>query len=454
MKTINVTEHGLIANSDKLQSKLLQDIIDKCDEETTIVFPMGKYILSTIFVHDNLHFVFLEGSIILGSNNFYDYALSEKIDYPIYQDASHTFFNPSLFVGRNVHNVSFEGPGFIDMQSCWDEDNIRDIVHRGAKAIAIKEGSNLRFENFGIFNATDLALYFAGCNNVVVRNIKMRVYIDGVSPDNSKNVLIENCDIEAGDDAIVFKSSYTLNRLGICENIEVRNCNLKSRCNAIKFGTETNGGFKNINIHDIKIRETRITGVSIESVDGAIIDGISLKNIEMSNVGSPLFVHLGKRLRGPKGTKIGMIKNITFENIIAKGPYVPYEVIEWNYASYKKRDKIQYPWIFGSAEGVTNLEVKEKNPWQFVSNICGLPGHNLENIKLKNVHFELSGGCKEYKRDVPEEAQDYPEVYVYGKVLPAKGIYFRHINNLKLDNVSVSTINDDVREDFVFDDVL
>ena len=65
----------------------------------------------------------------------------------------------------------------------------------------------------------------------------------------------------------------------------------------------------------------------------------------------------------------------------------------------------------------------------------------------------LDGGVQEYKKDVPEEAQDYPEVFVYGRILPAKGIYFRHINGLTLDNVTVETYRDDKRADFVFKNV-
>jgi hypothetical protein len=87
------------------------------------------------------------------------------------------------------------------------------------------------------------------------------------------------------------------------------------------------------------------------------------------------------------------------------------------------------------------------------SNVCGLKESVLENITLKNVHLKLDGGIQEYNRNVPEEAQDYPEVYVYGKILPAKGIYFRHIDGLTLENVSVETYRDDKREGFVFDSV-
>ena len=87
------------------------------------------------------------------------------------------------------------------------------------------------------------------------------------------------------------------------------------------------------------------------------------------------------------------------------------------------------------------------------SNVCGLKESPLENIILKNVHLMLDGGVQEYKKDVPEEAQDYPEVFVYGRILPAKGIYFRHINGLTLDNVTVETYRDDKRADFVFKNV-
>ena len=77
----------------------------------------------------------------------------------------------------------------------------------------------------------------------------------------------------------------------------------------------------------------------------------------------------------------------------------------------------------------------------------------LENIVLKNVLLKLDGGVQKYNNIVPEEAQDYPEVFVYGRILPAKGIYFRYVNGLTLDNVIVQTYRDDKRESFVFEKV-
>ena len=444
-KIYNVLEYGAKNDGVTLNTKAVQAAIDDCAANGggTVLFAEGDYVLSTVFLKSNVRVLVDKTARVLGALEFDDYRFHEAIDYPAYQDQSHTYFDCSMFVGKNCENISITGEGSIDMRSVWDEENKRDIVHRGPKCIALKECKNVEISGLEIKNATDLAVYFAGCENVDIHGLKLQVYIDGISPDNSKNVKISNCDIDCGDDGIVFKSSYTLNRLDVCRNISVRNCRVKSRCSAIKFGTETNGGFYDINVENIDVRETRITGIAIESVDGAVIDGLTLKNIRMRNVGAPIFIHLGQRMRGPEGLRVGRIRNVTLENITAEGPYIPYEAIAWNYASFKANDTLQYPWSMDS------VPAEE----QFTSNICGLKGIPLENITLRNVSLTLEGGIEKFDPTVPDKAPEYPEVFVYGRELPAKGIYFRHINGLTLENVKISTYNPDAREDFVFDDV-
>ena len=441
----NVIEYGAKNDGVTLNTLAVQAAIDVCSASGggTVLFPSGEFVLSTVFLRDNVKIKLQDGSKILGAPSFYDYAPEEKIDYPAYQDQSHTYFDCSMFVGRDCENISISGNGVIDMRSVWDEDNVRDIVHRGPKCIALKECKNVEISDLEIYNVTDLAVYFAGCENVDIHGLKMQVYIDGISPDNSKNVRIRDCDIDCGDDGIVFKSSYTLNRLDNCRDIKVQNCRVKSRCSAIKFGTETNGGFYNILVENIDVRETRITGIAIESVDGAMIDGLTLRNITMRNVGAPLFIHLGQRMRGPKGLEIGRIRNVTLENIKAEGPYEPYEAIAWNYKSYTEKDTLQHPWSM-------NDRPSEE---QFTSNVCGLRGIPLENITLRNVSLTLEGGVTNFNPIVPDKAPEYPEVMVYGRELPAKGIYFRHINGLTLENVNITTYHPDSREDFIFESV-
>ena len=436
----------------RLLTKAVQNVIDKMNVGDVLVFPEGKYVLSTVYLKSGITLRLSKGCKILGSENFNDYDRDEKVDYPLYQDASHSFFHCSMFVGENIENMAIEGEGVIDMRSAWDENNVRNMAHRGAKCIALKNCKNVKLSGFTVENCTDLAVYFAGCENVEISGLNIKTYIDGISPDNSKNVKIRGCKVESGDDGIVFKTSYTLNRLETCEQITVENCEIRSRCNAIKFGTETNGGFFDITVENVKISDTRLAGIAVESVDGATVKNLKFKNISMTNVCTPFFIHLGDRMRGPEGLKIGKMSDILFENVTAKGEYREYEIMPWNYDSYVKGDRKQYPWAIGKAENF-NGEKDKNDPWQITSNCCGLNGIDLENITFKNICFELWGGAKTINRSVPERAQDYPEIYVYGTNLPAKGMYFRHINGLTLKNFEVKTINQDVREDFVFDDV-
>lgn len=455
----NVLDYGAKADGITLDSPAVQKAINTCNETGggTVFFPKGIYVLATVFLKSNVHIEFEEGTDILGALDFYSYEQQEEVDYPIYQDQSHTYFNLAMFVGKNCDNISITGKAKIDMRSIWDEDGVRgeSIRHRGPKCISLKECNHVQITDVDINNATDLAIYFAGCNEVDIHDVKMCVYIDGISPDNCKNVKIYHCDVEAGDDGIVFKSSYTLNRLDECRNIKVWDCKVKSRCSAIKFGTETNGGFYDIELSNIDIYDTRITGIAIESVDGAIIDGLTLKDIRMKNTNGLLFIHLGNRMRGPQGREIGEIRNVTLENITAQGPYEPYMCIPHHYFAYKDNDYLQYPWIFHSSE--TDPENMKKEGrytgWQLSSNVCGLKDKPLKNITLRNVHFKVAGGVKTYNKHVPDVAPDYPEIYVYGWTLPAKGIYFRHIDGLLLDHVTVESYLPDVREDFVFENV-
>ncbi len=459
MKTYLVNEFGAVADGKTLCTEAVQAAVDTCHAQGggVVVFGKGTYVLGSVFLKSNVKVEIGEDTLILGAESYYDYAQEEPLDYPLYQDSSHSYYHPSMFVGLDCENIAVYGKGKVDMRSIWDEDGVRgaEIIHRGAKFIGFKNCKNVEIYGLDIQNVSDLAIYFSGCENVDIYDVKMRVHIDGISPDNSKNVRIHDCDIETGDDGIVFKSSYTLNKIDICKDIHVWNCKVKSRCNAIKFGTETNGGFEDILIENIDVRETRISGIAIESVDGAVIDRLTIRNVKMKNVNAPIFVHLGNRMRGPAGREVGAIRNVLLENITAEGPYEPYEVISWNYPTFKANDTYQYPWLYSLSDKLacSNPDQKPEGAWQFSSNICGLKDKPLENITLRNVHLRLDGGATEYEKEVPEGAQSYPEVFVYGKILPSKGIFFRHIDGLTLENVTVETNRPDAREDFVFVDV-
>lgn len=456
----DVRQYGAKGDGMTLDSPAVQRAVDACHGAGggTVWVPKGIYVLATVFLKDNVHIQFEDGTDILGALDFYAYAQQEAVDYPLYQDASHSYFDLSMFVGKGCKDISIVGNACIDMRSVWDEDGVRGaaIRNRGPKCIALKECEKVELAGFEIRNATDLAIYFAGCDGVELHHIRMQVYIDGISPDNCKNVNIHDCDVLSGDDGIVFKSSYTLNRLAICKNIHVWNCRVSSRCSAIKFGTETNGGFEEILVEGIEVYNSCITAVAIESVDGAVIDGLTVRNIRIKNTNGLLYMMLGDRMRGPAGREVGAIRNVLLENITAEGPYEPYATVPSSYEAFCKQERWQEPWLDRAKyrkmpEGMPPLT--REDGWQLSSNFSGMPQKPLQNITLRNVHLQVNGGVKDYERAVAEPKRPYPEIWNLGWTLPAKGIFFRHIDELTLENVTVQSNYPDAREDFVFEDV-
>ncbi len=455
----NVIDYGAIADGKTLSTNAIQKAIDQCslNKGEKVLIPNGKFLCGSVVLKDDVHICFEKGATLLGVK-VSEFDKDEEQPPIRYQDLSHTTYNVSMFRGIGLKNITFSGYGVIDMQSEWDVEEKRDQsnVGRGAKVFALKECSNVVIKDLTLLNATDLCVYLAGCKNVLTTNLKIKVYVDGISPDACKNVTIIHCDIDSGDDAVVIKSSYTLGRVESCENIIVDNCIIKSRCSALKIGTETNGDIKNVKITNCKVYDTNSEGIAIEIADGGNMDGVFVDNIDMENISIPLFVFLGNRNRGPNATD-GSMKNVTISNVNVRGNYKPYQAMYSNYKKAKIFDTYQEPWrepwvdISNSKDNVQ----PEILPWQTTSSVTGIKDNPITNLTLKNISLDLSGGAKEkdYDFDVPELREKGPSGRMFLMHLPAKAIYFRHVKNLMLENINVKYQHDDVREEFVFDDV-
>ena len=436
----SIIEYGAVNDGKTLCTKNIQETINACSEKGgTVYIPAGKYLTGTLHLCDNIHIYFESGAVLLGSTNTRDdFEPDEQRDEPLYQDPSHSFYNHSLFVAKNCKNITFSGFGTIDMQSAWEMDERafgeeNDDRKRGAKTLTFVECENIVVKDLTLLNSTDLTLYLLGCENVRVHSLNIVGHIDGISPDCCKNVVISDCIVKTGDDGIVIKSSYSLSRHKFCENVTITNCIVSSRCNAIKFGTESNCGYRNITVSNCAVENTRLSGLALEIADGGIMEGITISNITMRNVGTPLFIVLCNRGRGPGITEKGIVKNIHINNLTAYGPYEPWEACIHDYFHL---DTLQEPEIF-------------------TSSITGLCEQKIENVTLSNIYIEVPGGEEDDMKNivVPENESLYPENLIYGK-LPAYGLYCRHCDGLTFENVKFKALAEDSRDALILEDVV
>ena len=308
----------------------------------------------------------------------------------------------------------------------------------GNKAIGLKNCHNVVLRDFSILKGGHFAILVTGVDNLTIDNLKIDTDRDGMDIDCCKNVRVSNCTVNSPwDDAIVPKSSFALGYNRSCENIAITNCYVagcwelgsvldgtwKRRSNGgtgrIKLGTESNGGFVNLSVSNCVFEGCQ--GLALETVDGGHLEDVVISNITMRDIIScPIFLRLGARLRGPKGavgtdqsTVTGTLKRVLISNIACH-----------NTAS------------------------------RFGSNITGIPGFPVEDLKISDVYVECVGGGTpdQAKIEVGEHENSYPEPSMLGP-LPAYGFYFRHVNRLEMSHVEVAPIAPDARPAIYLDEV-
>jgi hypothetical protein len=86
--------------------------------------------------------------------------------------------------------------------------------------------------------------------------------------------------------------------------------------------------------------------------------------------------------------------------------------------------------------------------------ITGVPGHYITNLILENIEIDLlgTGTAENARHEVPEAIDKYPEVKTFGPIIPAYGVWARHVEGLKLKNITFRLKNNDLRPAIICED--
>ncbi|HUB52480.1 MAG TPA: glycoside hydrolase family 28 protein [Terracidiphilus sp.] len=447
----NVRAFGATGNGTTLDTTAVNRAIEAAAGASggTVHFPAGQYLCHSIHLRSNVALYLDQGAVIVaadalpeGQPGGYDDPEPEQ-PWEAYQDFGHNHWHNSLIWGEGLSNISILGPGRIwgrglvrsnDPKS--DKPELRRVNGVGNKTISLKNCRNVQLKSFQILQGGWFGLLATGVDNLVIDGLTIDTNRDGLDIDCCRNVRVSNCAVNSPwDDAIVPKSSFALGYARATENVEIVNCYVtgayelgsmldgtwkKFDPNArvphtgrIKFGTESNGGFKNITVSNCTFDSCN--GLALETVDGALLEDVTISNIAMRDiVSAPIFMRLGSRLRGPAdSTKTGALRRVTLSNIVCS-----------NAASH-----------LGCI-------------------ITGVPGHEIEDIALRDIYIQhRGGGTKEQAAIVPPENESkYPEPNMFGN-MPAQGMYLRHVKNVTLSNIEIAAIDDDARPAFIFQNV-
>lgn len=436
LASTDVTQFGAIGDGTTLNTAALQAAIDAAASAGggEVTFPPGTFLTGTIYLKSGVHLRLSPATVVLGSPNLSDYPLT-RCKYPSKSD-SYTL--RALIWGEDLSDVSIAGPGVIDGQGARFNGNTATPEELAVAAqpfeqegrytpekvylnrpylIRLVSCRNVRVENLQLRNSAMWMQHYLDCEFLTLRGLNVFNHVaannDMIDIDGCREVVVSDCVGDTDDDGLTLKSTGARPT----EHVVVTNCLLSSHCNAIKAGTESAGGFKDIAISNCVIRRSAVkdahsghadglSGIALELVDGGALERVTISNIVIEGTLAPIFMRLGNRARPAKPSDpkpgVGTFRDVSISNVIATG---------------------------ASPLGCP---------------ISGIPGHPIENITLSNIHITFAGGGSVFDGEVAEAEDKYPECKMFGP-LPAYGFFVRHVKNVRLRDVELTCATPDPR---------
>ena len=488
-KTFNIKNFGAIGDGHTMNTEAFKKTIDRCSEEGggKVIVPPGIWLTGPIELKSNVNFHLERGALVLFS--------PDHKDYPIIKIPHGGFVVASPVYGYDLENIAITGTGLLDgngttwrpvkrgkvTESLWrkfvnsggvvSEDGsmwwpsevardgdkqfvqfrkdkkkltaedllpLRDAMR--PKMVSIINCKRILIDGITIENSPSFGFNPNLCEDMVVRNVKINNEYwaqngDAMDIGASKNVLLYNCTITAGDDGICMKSSRNKNITGAAlQNIVIENCVVYHAHGGFVTGSNTDGGMHNIYVRNCDFVGTDV-GLRFKSGRdrGALVDNIYISNIFMKDIVNEAILfntyYENSKDNGkafPVTDRTPIFKNIYIDSIFCDGarqaasvvglPEMPIQDIKIT-NSYIKANKGFYS---DNAKNITldNVEIVPTNGPIFslnqssgfelnkilfpkeAANFMSLAGKDTKSISIENTDLKSSKVPLKFSDDV------------------------------------------------------
>jgi len=350
----DIRAFGAVGDGKAVNTAAIQKAIDACHDGGggRVVVPRGVFVSGTLRLHSHIDLHLETGAVLKGSPSLSDYELGGRV--------------VGLLYSENVEDVSITGRGQIDgngdvfmdlkaakkidaagSQYTRQKERFREVreglgdgpvvpLPRPFQMIIFSACRNVTIEDVLITNAPFWTVHFADCDSVRVSRIRLSNNLmvpngDGLDFTSCSNVVVSDCDIRAGDDAIAitgYDHHFDLpGYKGIrhaSENVTVTNCTLVSRSSGIRIGGLDQNTMRNYVFSNLTIANSN-RGIGVFQRDEGSIEDVTFSNIVIHTRlhtgdwwghGEPIHV---SAVRVKEGLPIGRIKGLKFSHIVATG---------------------------------------------------------------------------------------------------------------------------------------
>ena len=321
-----------------------------------VVIPRGKWLSGALRLENNVALHLARGAELLFSTERADYlpvVFSRHEEIECYKYSSFIYAE-----GRK--NIAITGEGILDGQgeAWWNlkekgKETEKLLYQMGGADVPVanrvfdgKNGLALRPSFFQPVRCTNVLV--AGvtfrygamwtiaptyCESVIIKNVTVITSGergrtpngDGVDISSSKNVLIENCTFDTGDDCIALKAGRDRDGLRVAlptENVVIRNCTFSHGHGGIVIGSETSGGVRNVYAYGCSFKGTdRMVRIKTARGRGGAIENLWFRDLRGGEIGEEA-LHINALYSGTRlpaavvSASTPRVRNVSFERIV------------------------------------------------------------------------------------------------------------------------------------------
>ena len=313
-----ITNYGAVGDGITDCTNAFKDAISACNQAGggRVVVPEGTFLTGAIHLQSNVNLYVSKNALIRFSQDYSDYL---PIVYTRFEGTECYNYSPPIYAFEQ-ENIAITGQGTIngggDNSHWWpwtstgsgDVSNLRQQAENGVPVenriygqghylrpnmIQPYRCKNILIDSVTILNSPMWHIHPVLCENITVSNVTVEGHgpnNDGCNPESCKDVLIDNCYFNTGDDCIAIKSGRNADgrRINVpSENIIIKNCTMKDGHGGVVIGSEISGSAKNIFASDCNMDSPnlqRALRIKTNSIRGGTIENIYMKDITVGTI--------------------------------------------------------------------------------------------------------------------------------------------------------------------------
>jgi len=351
-----ITSYGAVADGKTEATDALRKAIDACNKAGggRVVVPAGTFLTGAVHLKSNVNLYLAEGATLKFSTDPEKYL---PVVYTRFEGTECMNYSPLIYAFEQ-ENIAITGSGTLD-GSASDENwwkwtrrsgtteaparaSVRKLLDFAEKGVPVKDrvfgkgeylrnsfiqpyrSRNVLVEGIHIINSPMWEVHPVLSVNVTVRGVKISTHgpnNDGCDPESSRDVLIEDCEFDTGDDCIAIKSGRDNDgrRVNVpSENIIVRNSTMKDGHGGVVMGSECSGGIRNVFIENCKMDSPnleRALRFKSNARRGGFAENVFMRNVEIGQVKEAVLTIDFMYETGPNGPYKPVVRNVNLEKV-------------------------------------------------------------------------------------------------------------------------------------------